>query len=158
MEHANEQVKPQGAREVLSGTAELRSAVVNIVNHAERTFAILTPNLEPEIYEHTVFLDAIKRFVLSKTFARIRVLITEPERTLRSGNQFVQMGQRLNTYIQFKNLDAKFRPVAEAWCIADANSLVFRADYASGEGVVDSYAPNLAKPYLTQFDELWHSS
>jgi hypothetical protein len=158
MDHAKELVKPQRAREVLTGAAELRSAIVDIVAHAERTLAILTPNLEPDLYEHTAFLDTVKRFVLSKTFARIRVLITEPERTLRSGNQFVQMGQRLNTYIQFRNLDPALRPITEAWCIADADSIVYRADSTSGDGVVDSYAPGLAKRYLNRFDELWHSS
>ena len=158
MEHAKELVKPQRARVVLTGTAVLRSAIVDVVSHAERTLAILTPNLEPEIYEHTSFLDTVKRFVLSKTFARIRVLITEPERTLRSGNEFVQMGQRLNTYIQFKSLDAGMRPLREAYCIGDADSIVYRADYASGEGVFDACSPKLASHYLGRFDKLWQSS
>jgi hypothetical protein len=157
MEHANDLTKPQRARSVLTGTAELRSSIIDIVDHAERTLAILTPNLEPEIYEHVAFLDTVKRFVLSKTFVRIRVLITEPERTLRNGNQFVQMGQRLNTYIQFRNLAAEVRPLTEAWCIGDADALVYRADYASGEAVYDSCAPTLARRYLTRFDELWNT-
>ena len=155
MAQAKEISKTQGARAVLSGTAELRRAIVDIVSHAERTLCILTPNLEPEIYEHVDFLDALKRFVLARTFARVRVLITQPERTMRSGNQFVQMGQRLNTYIQFRNLAPEQRPVHSAWCIADSDALVYRIDHATGEGVVDTYAPEIAKKYLAEFEAFW---
>lgn len=158
MARANDLVKPQGAREVLDGTAELRSAIVDIVSRAERSLAILTPNLEPEIYEHRDFLDMVKRFVLARTFTRIRVLITEPQRTMKSGNEFVQMGQRLNTYIQFRNLAESLRPQREAWCVADADALVYRADYATGEGMADTHAPEIARHYLTRFDALWQGS
>jgi hypothetical protein len=150
--------KSQGGREVLSGTAELRSAIVDIVSHANRTLAILTPNLEPEIYEHVEFLDTLKRFVLAKSFARIRVLITQPERTMKSGNQFVQVGQRLNSYIEFRSLASQLRPIGAAYCIADSDAIVYRADHATGEGMVDTYAPEIARRYLTEFDQLWQAS
>ena len=158
MAQAKEYAKTQGSRAVLTGTTELRRSIVDIVSHAERSLSILTPNLEPEIYEHVDFLDALKRFVLARTFARVRVLITQPERTMRSGNQFVQMGQRLNTYIQFRNLAPEHRPVRNAWCIADTDALVYRVDHASGEGVVDSCAPEIAKRYLGEFEALWQAA
>jgi hypothetical protein len=158
MMHANDLARPQGARAVLSGTAEVRAATVDIVARAKRTLAILTSNLEPEIYEHVDFLDTVKRFVLSKSFARIRVLIKEPERTIKTGNQFVQMGQRLNTYIEFRSLPRELQPIAELYCIADGDAIVYRADQASADGMVDSHAPEIARRYLDEFDKLWQAS
>lgn len=158
MSQANDLARAHGSREVLHGTTELRAATVDIVSRARRTLAILTPNLEPEIYEHHDFLDMLKRFVLARTFARIRVVIAEPERTMKSGNEFVQMGQRLNTYIQFRNLPERLKPQREAYCIADADALVYRADYARAGGVVDTHAPEIARHYLDQFDKLWQAS
>jgi hypothetical protein len=158
MAHAKEITKTQGARKVLSGTPELRGAIVDIVAHTRRSLAILTPDLEPDIYEHVEFLDALKRFVLARTYARVRVLITLPERTIRQSNQFAQMGQRLSTYIQFRNLAADRRPVKEAWCIADNDAIVYRADYTTGEGVADTHAPEVAKRYLATFEDLWQVS
>ena len=154
----NEAARTQGVRKVISGTAELRSAIVDIVSHADRALALLTPDLEPALYEHVEFLDTLKRFVLSKSFSRIRVLITEPHRTVKTGNQFVQMGQRLNTYIEFRNLAPEFRPVSDAYCIADSEAIVYRTDHASPDGMVDTYAPEIAKRYLARFDELWLAS
>jgi hypothetical protein len=158
MAHPKEIARTQGAREVLTGTAELRRAIVDIVSHASRSLTILTPNLEPDIYEHVEFLDVIKRFVLARTYARVRVLVTQPERTIRQSNQFAQMGQRLSTYIQFRNLAPDRRPVQEAWCIADTDAIVYRADFTTGEGVVDTHAPEIAKRYLALFEELWQVS
>jgi hypothetical protein len=158
MAQTKEFAKTQGAREVLTGTDELRHAIVGIVGHAQRSLCILTPNLEPEIYEHVEFLDVLKRFVLARTYARVRVLITQPERTVRQSNQFAQMGQRLSSYIQFRNLATERRGLREAWCIADSDALVYRADYTTGEGVVDTHAPEIARVYLASFEDLWQAS
>ena len=158
MAQADELSKQQGTRRLVVGTGELRHAVIDIVAHAQRTLAILTPNLEPEIYEHVEFLDVLKRFVLARTYARVRVLITQPERTIRQSNQFAQMGQRLSSYIQFRNLASDRRPVNEAWCIADTDAIVYRADYTTGEGVADTHAPEVAKRYLAVFEDLWQVS
>lgn len=158
MAQPKEITRTQGAREILTGTAELRAAIVDIVAHAQRSLAILTPNLEPEIYEHVEFLDVLKRFVLARTYARVRVLITQPERTIRQSNQFAQMGQRLSSYIQFRNLASDRRPVNEAWCIADTDAIVYRADYTTGEGVADTHAPEIAKRYLAAFEDIWQVS
>ena len=77
---------------------------------------------------------------------------------MKSGNEFVQVGSRLNSYIQFRNLPDELRPVNEAYCIADATALVYRADYSKQEGMVDTYAPDVAQRYLAKFDKLWQAS
>lgn len=148
----------QGTRKIVAGTAELRAVVIDIVSHAQRTVSILTPNLEPEIYEHEDFLGAMKRFVLAKSFARVRVLITEPERAIKNGNQLVQIGQRLSSYIEMRNLPEKLRPESRAYCISDTDSVLYRADYATGEGMAALQAPEIAKLYSTEFDEIWQAS
>lgn len=150
--------KQPPSRKIVAGTAELRAAIIDIVLHAERTISILTPDLEPEIYEHDDFLVAMKRFVLAKSFARVRVLITEPERTIKTGNQLVQMGQRLSSYIEMRNLPASLRPEKQAYCVADTESVLYRSDHSTGDGMVALHAPEIAKLYLTEFDEIWQAS
>ena len=150
--------KQQGSRSLVVGTAELRAAVVDIVSHAQRTLAILTPDLEPEIYEHEDFLVALKRFVLAKSFTRVRVLISDPGRAIKPGNQLVQMGQRLSSYIEFRNLSETLRPENQAYCIGDNDAIVYRANHVTGEGMVAHQTPEIAKLYLAEFDELWNAS
>ena len=147
----------QGQRELLSGKEEIRAAVVAATANARRALAILTPDLEPEIYDQEVFLDALKRFILARSFARVRVLITQPSRTLKSGNNFVAMARRLNSYIEFRHLKPELGERRDAFFIADEQSIVYRARIDTWDGISDTCEPAVARYYLDNFDELWHA-
>ena len=154
----NEHNRTRGVRRVLSTKDETRAAIVEVTGLANRGLAIMTPDLEPEIYDHDDFLETLKRFVLARSFARVRVLISDPQRALKSGNRFVEMGRRLNSYIEFRNLKAEYRDRKEAFCIADDIALIYRARSDSWDGMSDTYEPAVAKKYLNEFDGLWQAS
>ena len=149
--------KTKNTRQVLSTRAEVRAAVVEIASLATRSMAIFTHDLEPEIYDHEDFLDTIKRFVLARSFARIRVLIVDPSRAMKHGNRFVTIGRRLNSYIEFRNVKEDYRNHPEAFCIADESALVYRIDANRWEGMADTYEPAVARSYLNTFDEIWNA-
>jgi hypothetical protein len=115
----------------------------------------MTPDLEPEIYAHPDFLEALKRFILGRPFARTRVLITAPERARRTGNEFLEMSRRLNSYIEFRNLAEEHGDHPEAYFIADDNGVVYRPRADAWNGIADSGAPAVAQMYLETFDSLW---
>ena len=154
----SENDRKRGTRRVLSTKDETRAAVVEIVARANRGLAILTPDLEPDIYDHDEFLETVKRFLLQRTFARVRVLISNPQRTFKQGNRFVDVGRRLNSYIEFRNLKAEYQDHAEAFCIADETAVVYRARADSWEGMADTYEPGVARKYLAVFEQLWQAS
>ena len=147
----------KGTRKILSSSAEFRHAVAEITHNADRALAILTPDLEPEVYDHEEFLEKLKRFILARGFARVRVLITEPTRAMKSGNEFVSMGRRLNSYIEFRNIKDKNHDNLEAFCIADENALVYRVDGRRWEGMSDTHEPAIARKYLDTFETLWQA-
>jgi hypothetical protein len=145
-------------RWILSSKDETRDAAVAIASAAKRSLAILTPDLEPGIYDHEEFLDAAKRLVLAKRYAKIRVIITDPARAIRNGNRFVGVARRLNTYIDLRNAHQDYRGHREALLIADDNALLYRVDAARWEGIADSYDPVVARRYLDLFDSIWNVS
>jgi hypothetical protein len=153
----NEHKRTRGVRRVLTTKEETRAAIVEVAGQANRGLAILTPDLEPDIYGHDDFLEMLKRFVLARSFARIRVLIADPQRALKTGNRFVEMGRRLNSYIEFRNLKPEHRNHHEAFCIADDIAIAYRARSDSWDGMSDTYEPAVARMYLTLFDELWQA-
>jgi len=146
----------ENARRVLTSRDEVRAAVGELLGYADRGLAILTHDLEPEIYDHELFLERLKKFILARSFARVRVLIVHPERTMKLGNQFVTMGRRLNSYIEFRNLKPEFRDCHDAFCIADDRAIVYRADERRWDGM---FAPDraVARTYLERFDQLWQA-
>ena len=157
MPQVQEQAKSRGIRQVLTGVAEVRAAVNQVMGFANRTLAILTHDLEPDVYDHDDFLESLKRFILARTFARVRVLIVEPERTLLSASRFVAMGRRLNSYIEFRRLRPELGSQPDAFFIADEQALVYRARAEAWEGMSDTYEPAVARMYLGRFETLWNA-
>jgi len=137
---------------------ETRAAVADIAKVAKRSLALFTPDLEPGIYDHDDFLEVAKHLVLSKRYARIRVLISDPARSVRNGNRLVLLGRRLQSYIEFRNVHPDYRDHREAFLIADDNALLYRVDAAKWEGIADTYEPGVARRYLQLFDEVWSAS
>jgi hypothetical protein len=155
---SKEHNKPRGVRRVLSTKNEARAAIVEITSRANRGVAILTPDLEPDIYAHDEFLETLKKFLLQRSFARVRVLISDPQRAFKVGNRFVEVARRLNSYIEFRNIKPEHGDHTEAFCIVDDSGIVYRARSDSWEGVADTHEPTVARKYLEVFDSLWHAS
>ena len=157
MSQPQEQIKTRGIRQVLTSVAEVRAAVIQVLGVAKRTLSILTHDLEPAVYDHDDYLETLKKFILARTFARVRVLIVEPERTVMSASRFVDMGRRLNSYIEFRRLKPNLGLHPEAFFIADEQGLVYRARAEHWEGMSDTYEPAVARMYLGKFDTLWNA-
>jgi hypothetical protein len=158
MPATEENNRARGERQIISSKEETRAAIAQITSLANRGLAILTPDLEPDIYDHDEFLETLKRFILARTFARVRVLVSDPTRALKNGNRFVDMARRLNSYIEFRNLKPEFRHRVEAFCVADDHAIVYRANADRWEGMSDTHSPAVARKYLEQFDQLWNAS
>ena len=148
----------QGRRWVVSGFEESRAAAAEIAAQSRRWISIYTPDLEPGIYDHDDFLNVVKRLVLAKRYAKIRVLISEPRRTVRIGNRLVSVGRRLSSFIQFRNVHEDYRDHREAYLIADDTALLYRVEGRKWEGIADTYEPAVARRYLALFDEIWDAS
>ncbi len=145
-------------RWVISTREEMREAVVAVAREATRRVSIFTHDLEPGIYDDPEFLEVIKRMVLSQRYARVRVLIADPMRAIKNGNNFVHLGRRLNTYIEFRHVREDLRTHAESFCIADDKALVYRLQADRWEGIADTFEPSVAKLYGKMFDEIWLAS
>ena len=150
--------QPLSKRWVMSTREEMRQAVIAISREARRKVSIFTHDLEPGIYDDPDFLEVIKRLVLSQTYSRIRVLIADPTRAIKNGNNFVHLGRRLNSYIEFRHVREDLRTHAEAFCIADETALVYRLLASRWDGIADTYEPAVAKLYGKMFDEIWLAS
>lgn len=150
--------RSNGRRWILSSRDETREAAVAIASTAQRSLAILTSDLEPGVYDHYDFLEVAKRLVLSKRYAKIRVLVSDPARAIRNGNTFVGVGRRLNTYIEIRNVHQDYRGHREVFMVADDNALLYRVDSARWEGIADSYDPVVTRRYLELFDNIWNVS
>lgn len=147
-----------GTRSILSNLDEYRAAVAEIATRARRTLSIYTPDLEPQLYDHDLFLEPVKRLVLARSHARLRVLISDPGRAVREGNRFMMMARRLTSYIDLRNVASEYRSNPCSFIIADDKAIAFRQQCARWEGIVEYDDITIVKRYLAFFDEVWAGS
>lgn len=143
---------------VLTSLAEARAAANTAAAAAQRMISIYTPDLEPDLYDQTAFLEIIKRFVLSRSFSKVRVLLADPARVMRDSNRFVAMGRRLSSYIDIRSVAGHVPQRASAYLIADDRAIVYRLRADTWDGIADFNNQPVARLYLTEFDVVWNAS
>ena len=146
---------PSQSMTVIGSMEEMRTAFNRVAASAQRLMSIYTPDLEPEIYDQTEFLDIVKRFVLGKNFAKVRVVLGDGARLLRDGNRFVAMGRRLTSYIDIRILHETQPQRAASYIVADDRAVALRTQTHAWEGVADFNNPPIARVHLAEFDAAW---
>ena len=149
---------PAETLHVLSTHEEVCTATLTVAESAQRLLSIMTTDLEPAIYEQPAFLEAIKRFVLGRSFAKARILLRDAPRGGNGTNRFIAMAHRLTSYLEIRIRATQFRELTAAYCIADDRALVYRVRADRAEGIAGFNNPPIARQYLSEFDALWTAS
>lgn len=149
---------PTGTRSILTTMPEVRDASLKVAKTAQRLLSIFTPDLEPQIYSEEPFLEAIKRLVLARSYAKVRVLVADPSRALVDNNRFLALARRLTSCIDLRSMNAEYPASAGAFIIADDKALVYRLQINRWDGIADMNDPAVVRRYLNFFDEVWNSS
>ena len=143
---------------VISSLEEMRAAVDAVASGAQRLMSMYTPDLEPDLYDQNSFLEIVKRFVLARRFAKVRVLLADSSRLLRDNNRFIAMGRRLTSCIDIRPAVSLPKQRAGGYLIADDRAIVYRVNCERWDGIADLNNPPVARQYLDEFDEIWHAS
>ena len=95
---APEKVTVQGnvssTRTILTTMPEVREASLKVAKSAQRLLSIFTQDLEPLIYGEEPFLEVVKRLVLARSYAKVRVLLADPSRAMVDNNRFLALARR----------------------------------------------------------------
>ena len=145
-------------RRVLAISSDVRNAVTDVARSASRSLSIFTPDLEPEIYDRIDFLDCIKNLILTHKFARVRILLKDPLRTIKEGHRLIELALRFSTFVEVRIVHADFGQHREAFLLADQSGLVYRIDASRWEGIADTNSPRITQRYMEFFDRVWDAS
>jgi hypothetical protein len=143
--------------QVLTTLAEVRLTTAAAIASGQRLVSIFTPDLEPPIYDHPQVIEVIKRFVLSHSFAKVRVLLRAHTRHTGSGSRFMSMARRLSSYLELRILLPQFHHLTASYCIADDRAIVYRMRADQWDGIAAVNSPPVARQYLQEFDLAWQA-
>lgn len=155
---APDSVGPASTRSILTTLPEVREASLAVAKSAQRQLSIYTQDLEPLVYGEEPFLEAIKRLVLARSYAKVRVLLADPSRAVVDGNRFLALARRLTSCIDMRSINSQNPGSAGAFIIADDKATVYRLQASRWDGISDMNDPAVARRYLNFFDEVWQAS
>ena len=145
-------------RELIGSPAEARLAAARVAQSAQRLLTIYTHDLDRAICEYPPFLNAVKRLVLGRRFAKVRILIADPSRVQYENNSFIVLARKLTSYIEIRHADLAHRADPSSYLVADDCAFMCRLHESRWEGVSHLRAPVAARAFLDRFDIAWTAS
>lgn len=143
---------------LLEGHEPFLQRAVEMASAARQELVLLTQALEPRTWCAEPFVAAIQRFVLQNKHTRFRVLVADPRQAIVGGSRLVELGRRLSSFIEFRELGAERRQaVLEEYLVADGRTLLHRESTTQLESTY-SGTPLRARLKLRDFDVLWNES
>lgn len=145
-------------RNLLTSVDDVRTAATVVAASAQRVLTIMTHELESPVFEYAPFLEAVKRLVLARRFAKVRVLLLNPTRVPHHRHAFVALARKLTSHIEIRSATDEFRDVPDTYIVADGHATLYRLQTTRWEGICDLQDRGVARSFLERFDVAWLAS
>lgn len=103
----------------LHSLEDFRSSCTRMVAQANKTLNLISPDLEPLIYDQAPFISAVKRLALKSRVARIRIIVQDNSLVRQQGHRLIELAQRLTSTIELRKPDRAYREYTESFLLVD---------------------------------------
>jgi len=134
------------------------AAAVALALQARRRLTIFSRELDPRVFDHADFVEAVKALATRSRFSRIEILVQNSERIVKQGHRLVELSRRLNTFIELRKPHSDYRDYNQAFVIADEVGVLRNPIADRYQGAVNFKAPLLARELEQFFKEVWERS
>ena len=129
-----------------------------MLEQTRATLDIFSRDLDPDLYDRQVFIDAAQQLCVRNRKARIRVLVQDPQPAIKRSHRLIELGRRLSSSIEIRQSNSDYHRYNEAFMIADDCGLVHRPLADLYEGTANFYNPVEVRRKLDFFTEVWDRS
>lgn len=144
--------------ELANGQTEFLLRASQLVTSAKLELTLFSQGLDRRTYSSEDFVAPLQTFLLSHQRARLRVLVHTPALAMRTGHRLIELGRRLSSRIEFRELLPERRLIRKEFLIADESSLLIRESDDQLEARYYPHAPLLARDQRREFDTWWQES
>lgn len=146
-----------GAPVVFTTQSEIREQLLSIARSAERQLTIWSSDLNSGLLENPGFLEAVKRFVLARRHARVRILTPHLPDMDQHRHALLVMAERLPASFEVRTIANPGLDAGEL-LLADERGVLYRIHMDRWDGMADLNDPLVARFYLTLFDAAWRTA
>ncbi|MEM1232200.1 MAG: GNAT family N-acetyltransferase [Pseudomonadota bacterium] len=140
------------------GEALAQTRLLEALETPRRQLAIISPELDPTLFDQQAVCDALSRFVRSSASTRARILIYSSRRAVASSHRLIALARRLDeriTIAKVPEAHAKDERTAVIW---DNVGYWLQPDTLVYEGLLNGHDPVMATRLQERFDYLWERS
>ncbi len=148
------------ARELAAGDrAQMLAALAMLLGDAGHELAILTRDLDADLFATPASLEALKRIALSGRRARIRILVQDPRAARTEALPLIALAQRLPSAFALRTpVEDLDRQLASAFVLNDRRGYLFRPLATRFDAEGSTYAPGRHTQLLASFEQIWERS
>ncbi|MEE4362157.1 MAG: GNAT family N-acetyltransferase [Pseudomonadales bacterium] len=139
---------------MLSGEAALRDAIVDLAARARNELLILSPDLDPLLFDNGALVEALSAFARRHPRSRVEILVHDVRRMVRDGNRVLSLVRRLPTSMSIRVVDGDMRDREDSFVLADRTGLVVLPRATIAEGFANHNDAPLTRQYADVFRRL----
>lgn len=143
---------------VLNDLDEIKVACVTVADLALRNIYIITPNLEPQIYDNPELLDKLLKLCRGNRHASVRILVKDSSVAIKHGHGLIRLAQRLTTAIEIRNPMEEYLTQNVGFLLADNTGFVYRENCDSHRGISNLDCKFRGNALLDLFNQAWEHS
>lgn len=140
------------------GRADNRALATALATQARRSIDILSPDLEPAIYDHRQLVQALADLARRSRYSTVRILVCDANRVVKTGHRLVETARRLSSSIHLHRPDEEHMDLREGFVLVDEQAFLHKNIASRYEGEANFKAPLRARELGKRFDELWETS
>ncbi|WP_422126851.1 hypothetical protein [Thioalkalivibrio sulfidiphilus] len=139
----------------LDGLEAIRGFVHSQVAAARRRLWILSPDLNPLIYDDPGLVDAISTLARRSRHADVRILIQDSRSLPSGGHRLVDLALRISSRIQLRRRPPDEARLSEAMVLIDSGGYLHQHRTEDPVAMADAYAPPRVQTLEGRFRTFW---
>jgi hypothetical protein len=143
----------------LGDLAGIRRVGSDMVEQARLQVLLFSQELDPLVYDHPPFLQALQRLALQHApRARIRILLLDNQRMIKHGHRLLELARRLTSTLELRRPIAEYRERQDEFLLVDQSAYLHREQGAAAQAVASYRDPLKARNLQGAFHEIWEHS
>jgi hypothetical protein len=136
---------------------EMRDQLLNVTRCAEKQLAIWSDDLDKGLFESPAFLEVLKRFVLARRHARVRLLTPQLPTSTEHKHALLAMAERLPGSFEVRTIGDAPLDAGEL-LLSDDRGVLYRIHPDRWDGMANQNDLLVTRFYMTQFDAAWRAA
>lgn len=138
--------------------SEARAALLSAVQEPRRHLALLSPELDPVLFDTDALCDALSAFVRRSPSTQLRILIYSSKRAVETSHRLLALARRLDDRIVIAKVPEEHARDERSFLVWDNEGYWLQPGRDTYDGLSNGHDPVMAARLRERFDYLWERS